>query len=290
MDGSDRPADRQPRSPDRRCVGAAMLLLVVVAVLCIPGVLGRNLSGAAGPAVHVDPRPTVGDCLAPLTTPDQLNSIVDLVPAVPCAQAHSAEVLAVGTLDPMLFTGRPTVADPHFTNGAMSQRCDSLAGRFLGWGSRPALPRISVPFFTKLTVPGDLEWQLGQRWYSCELLPGVLDFPISYHGTARNASTGTPPGAFGNCSDGPGELAVSCDRPHHAEQLTSSVGQSSASASTCLILAARIIGTPDPTFGGRLAVLGRDRGSGSACWVTTTSSRSLTATLINHGAGPLPLG
>jgi hypothetical protein len=50
-----------------------------------------------------------------------------------------------------------------------------------------------------------------------------------------------------------------------------------------------VIGTPDPTFGGQLAVLARSDSGVTSCWVTTTSSRSLTATLINHGAGPLPL-
>ena len=273
---------------DRRFAGGMMLVLIVVAVLCAPGVLGRSLQGQAAPAVHVDPRPTPGDCIAPLETPEQLNSVFDVVPAVPCTQPHSAEVLSVGTLDASQFHGRPTVSDADFVSGTLSQQCDQLAGHFLGWGTRTALPRIPVSFFTRLTVPDDLQWKLGQRWYSCELMPGVLDFPISYNGTAKDASTGTPPGAFANCSDGPGELAVSCDRPHHAEQLTRSFGQTSPTTDNCVQLVGKVIGTADPTFRGQLAVLARSDGNANGCWVTTTSSRSLTATLINHGTGPLP--
>jgi hypothetical protein len=281
---------------DRRFVGIVMMSVILVAVLCVPGLLGRNLGGSATPAVHVDAPLRVGDCLAPLDTPEQLNSVVDLVPTVPCSQSHSAEVLAVGRLD---RTTRPTVSDPTFTTGSLSQQCDQLAGRFLGWGTKTALPRIQVSFFTRLTVPGALEWQLGQRWYSCELMPGLLDYPISYRGTAADASFRTPPGAFANCSDGPGTSAVSCDRPHHAEQLTRTYRRAATAAvaansatgadTTCIHLAGQVIGTVDPTFGGQLAVLTRAQGGASECWVTTTSNLSLTSTLINHGSGRLSL-
>ncbi len=275
---------------DRRCAGGLLMAVILVAVLCVPGILGRSLPGRAVPGVHVDPRPQVGDCLGPLATPDQLNSVVDLVPHVPCGEPHSAEVLAVGTLDPKTWPKRPTVTDATFTGGPLSQHCDQVAGRFLGWGSRTAIPRIQVSFFTRVTVPGDIEWQLGQRWYSCELMPGLLDYPISYTGTARDASIGTPPGAFASCAVEPDELPVSCDRPHHAELLTRSFGQRWATTADCVRLTGEVMQTPDPTFGGQLAVISRTQGSGFACWVTTTSTRSLVATLINHGAGPLPFG
>lgn len=277
---------------DRRNVGIVLLSLILVAVLCVPGLLGRNLGGSAAPAVHVHAALQVGECLAPLDTPDQLNTVVDLVPTVPCSEPHSAEVLAVGRIDQKT---RPTVADQSFTTGPLSQQCDQLAARFLGWGRKDALPRIQVSFFTRLTVPGELEWRLGQRWYGCELLPGVLDYPISYRGTALDASFRTPPGAFANCSDGPGDLAVSCDQPHHAEELTRTYrsvaarGSAAATNAVCEQLAGQVIGTTDPTFGGQLAVLTRMQGGASECWMTTTSSLSLVATLINHGSAPLPL-
>ncbi len=266
------------------------MVLILVAVMCAPGIVGHSVMGAPAPAVHVDPRPLPGDCLGPLENPDQLNSVFDVVPAVPCSQPHSAEVLAVGTLDPKAWPNRPTVADTGFTSGSLSRQCDQQAGRFLGWGVGSPTSRIQVSFFTRLTVPGDLEWKLGQRWYSCEVMPGVLDFPISYDGTARNASIGTPPGAFASCSEGPGQLAVSCDRPHHAELLTRSFGSTPPTTARCRQMVATVIGTSDPTFAGQLAVLARGQGGVSNCWVTTTSSQSLTATLINHGSGPLPFG
>lgn len=271
---------------DRRYVGIALMSLILVAVLCLPGLLGRNLAGSAVPAVHVDAPLRVGECLAPLDTPEQLNSVVDLVPTVPCTAPHSAEVLVVGRIEQKT---RPTISDQHFTTGPQSRQCDQRAAEFVGWGRKTALPRIQVSFFTRLTVPGDLEWQLGQRWYSCELLPGVLDFPISYRGTALDASFRTPPGAFANCSDGPGEPAVSCDRPHHAEQLTRTYGRADTTNAVCDRLAGQVIGTTDPTFGGRLDVLTRVQGGASECWVSTTPKLRLTGTLINHGNAPLPL-
>ena len=273
---------------DRRFAGGTIMVLILVAIMCAPGVVGRSIIGAPAPAVHVNPRPVPGDCLGPLETPAQLNSVFDVVPTVPCTQPHSAEVLAVGRLDSRTWPKRPSVSDAAFTSGALSQQCDQLAGRFLGWGTKSAVPRIQVSFFTRLTVPADLEWQLGQRWYSCEVLPGVLDFPISYDGSARNASVGTPPGAFANCSEGPGQLPVSCDRPHHAELLTRSYRSAAPTTAACRQLVGKVIGTSDPTFGGQLAVLARADGGVSSCWVTTTSSQSLVATLINHGSGPLP--
>lgn len=227
---------------DRRQIGILLMSLVLVAVLCTPGLLGRHLSGSAAPAVHVRAPLRVGQCLASLATPAELNTVVDLVPPVPCEQPHSAEVLAIGRIE---ADARPTVADQSFTTGALSQQCDQLAARFLGWGKKSTLPRIQVSFFTRLTLPGALEWQLGQRWYGCELLPGVLDYPISYRGTALDASLRTPPGAFANCSNGPDELAISCDRPHHAEQLTRTYGAGALTNTGCSELAGRVIGTAD---------------------------------------------
>lgn len=176
----------------RHTAGLAVFVLILLSVLCVPGIIGRSVGGDAAPAVHVDPRPAVGNCLAPLTSPDQLNSVLDVVPIVACSEAHSAEILAVGALDHKIWPKRPTVMDPTFTGGALSSKCDQLAGRFLAWGERTELPRIPVSFFTRLTVPNDLQWQLGQRWWACELMPSLLDYPISYMGTARNASIATP--------------------------------------------------------------------------------------------------
>lgn len=272
----------------RHTAGLAVFVLILLSVLCVPGIIGRSVGGDAAPAVHVDPRPAVGNCLAPLTSPDQLNSVLDVVPIVACSEAHSAEILAVGALDHKIWPKRPTVMDPTFTGGALSSKCDQLAGRFLAWGERTELPRIPVSFFTRLTVPNDLQWQLGQRWWACELMPSLLDYPISYMGTARNASIATPPSAFAVCSNGPGELRTPCDRPHHAEQLTRSYGNG-ADVSLCPQLVGAVIGTSDPTFKGQLAILARTDSGAIGCWVATTSSLELTATLINHGSAPLPL-
>ena len=108
---------------DKRFVGLVLIVLMAIAVVTIPGVLGRHLPGAATPAVHVNPPLTVGDCLGPLETPQELNTIVDLVPAVPCTDAHSAEVVTVGRIDPVDYPVRPTVHDAAFASLAVKLPC-----------------------------------------------------------------------------------------------------------------------------------------------------------------------
>lgn len=274
---------------DRRLTGLALLAVLVLGLLCAPAVIGRTVSGRGEPAVRLSPRPEAGQCLAPLVTPDQLNTVVDVVPIVPCSQLHSAEILTVRTLDLADWPKRPDVATVSFTSGALSQACNQRAALYLGWGTRSTQHRISVSFFTRLTLSSEHDWSAGQRWYACEVMPGYLDFPISWLGTARNANNRTPPAPFAKCADEPAAPRVPCDRPHHAEQLTQSFGGPTLDAAACRQLAARVIGTPDPTFEGRLAVVARSVSGGTGCWVTTTSTRSLTGTLINHGTAPLPL-
>ena len=274
---------------DRRGGGLVLAVLVLLVLVAVPAVTGRTVPGQGVPAVTLSPRPQPGQCLAPLETPDQLNTIVDVVPIVPCSAPHSAEFLTVRTLDPADWPKRPELSDAAFTNGALSQDCDQLAGQYLGWGTRNADHRIAVSFFTRLTVSEPLDWSAGQRWYACELMPGVLDFPISWTGTARNANNATPPESFAKCADAPGATQVPCDRPHRAEQLTQTFGPRALDTDSCTVLAGRVIGTADPTFGNRLAVVTRDADGGTACWVTTTSGRSVVGTLINHGPAALPL-
>jgi hypothetical protein len=275
--------------PSRRTSAALLGALVLVVLLGVPAATGHTVAGRGMPAVQLSPRPQPGQCIAPLQTPSQLNTVVDVVPIVPCTAPHSAELLTVRTLDPADWPERPDVADARFTNGELSLACNELAGRYLGWGTKNALHRVSVSFFTRLTVSSELQWSAGQRWYACELMPGVLDFPLTWTGTARNANNGTPPDVFATCAGQPAELRVSCNRPHSAEQLTQTYGGQPMTAHDCALLAGRVIGTPDPTFGNQLTVIARRVNSGTACWVTTTSKRSLTGTLINHGAAPLPL-
>lgn len=274
---------------DRRTTAALLAAVVLGLLLGVPAVTGHTVVGRGVPAVTLSPRPQAGQCLAPLETPDQLNTVVDVVPIVPCSAPHSAELLTVRTLEPADWPKRPDVADANFTNGALSQECNQLAGEYLGWGTRNAQHRISVSFFTRLTVSSELQWSAGQRWYACELMPGALNFPISWTGSARNANNATPPDSFAKCADEPAAQQVPCDRPHHAEQLTQTFGGAPLDAHDCTLLAGRVIGTADPTFGNRLAVVARDLNGGTGCWVTTTSTQSLTGTLINHGAAPLPL-
>ena len=276
--------------PDRRAITALLAVVVLGLLLGVPAATGHTVGGQATPAIRLPPRPQAGQCLAPLDTPAQLNTVTDVVPFVACSAPHSAELLTVRTLDPADWPKRPSVTDATFTSGELGQACAQLAGQYLGWGSRNAQHRLSVSFFTRLTVSSELEWSVGQHWYACELMPGFLAFPISWVGTARNANNATPPSAFAKCADDPGAPQLSCDRPHHAEQLTQTFGDAPVTGSDCTAMAARVIGTADPTFGGALAVLARATSGGTECWVTTTDALALTGTLINHGSAPLPLG
>src|ERR1700712_5432995 len=141
VEWTDEPAARAAEGArggavDRRVAGGTIIVLLLVAVFCAPGIAGRSVSGAAVPAVAVDPRPTPGDCLGVLQNPSQLYSIFDVVPVVPCAEPHSAEVVAVGTLDPTLWKRRPEITDSAFTSGSLSQHCDQMAVRYIDYGDK----------------------------------------------------------------------------------------------------------------------------------------------------------
>ncbi len=280
--------DRVPRWPvDRRAVAAVAFALALVAVIAFPGVVGRNTAGAAVVGT-VPGAPSLGDCLGPLTAPQQLSSMVDPVAPVPCSEPHSAEIVLLGRLD---TDGYPTsTAAASDALAAIDRQCQDTVTRYVsGVRSNGPLGRLDPRARARVTLPSTVQWAYGQRWYGCEVVPATDSYPIAWTGTAHLAGLAVPPAVFATCAQGIGGQPVDCSRPHTAEQLTWNDQPADADVPGCFALAGAIMKTADPTYANALVVANRKVQAWTECWVATQGSARLIGTLIGHGTGPLPL-
>ena len=279
----------------RRWSGLALLAVAAAAMLVIPGVAGQPMAGI--PLIAPIPGPPAQrSCLAPITTSTELDSLVDAVPVVPCSSSHGAEI----TLQQNFFPIAPNSPwptsnrDPIF-NEPISV-CSDQNDSYVGTSGTSDFDRVLPRYRTKVTIPSEVQWLAGQRWYTCEVLPDV-DLPLHYDGTVEQALHGIPPTPFATCAPAPHAPATRCDRPHSAEQLSltlrdptqSSPPPRSNTADQCRELAKKIIGTSDPEFDGQLEITDWLDGTGLSCWLQAANGRLLVGTLIGHGSGPLPL-
>jgi len=279
--------DRVPRWPmDRRAVAAVAFALALVSVIAFPGVVGRNTAGAAVVGT-VPEAPSLGDCLAPLTAPQQLSSMTDAVDVVPCSEPHSAELVLMGRLETDAYPTSSPAADALI---AIDRQCQDTVTRYVsGVRSNGPLGRLDPRARARVTVPSTVQWAYGQRWYGCEVVPATDSYPIAWTGTAHLAGLGVPPAVFATCAQGIGGQPVDCSRAHTAEQLTWNDRPADAEETGCYALAGAIMKTTDPTYAGALVVANRKIQNWTECWVATQHSAQLTGTLIGHGTGPLPL-
>lgn len=282
-------------APDRRVLGALALALALVAAVATPGLAGRPTSGTA--VVGTIPEaPKAGQCRAPLSAPAELNSRVDRVPLVECSEPHSAEIIHVGEL-----TG-DTYPDGGQRSRSLSRAqdaCDDLALRYVaGVRSDDIEHRVTPRYLARVTVPHELQWREGQRWYSCQVAPDTSFFPMSYSGSVRLAMLTVPPPLFAACANSLARIApVPCDRPHAGEQLTFEGPEAGftdyvlggdAGDRYCGPIAAGVLGVADPTYGGKLTIRFWRMDGGASCWAFSTDGQLLTGTLIGLGNGPLP--
>lgn len=304
---------------DRRLLGVVMLVAAVIAVMAIPSLTGRRISGSAVAAALAGP-PQVGQCLAPYrpaswAAPSPTGSSLPQVPADtvrfgPCFGVIGGEIVAVW----------PSANDPGF--GAQAPRrnpCYPSTAAFAGLQTSgrstdfPGAPaggpvrwRPTIGFDALQVIPGDRERRGGQDWLACLAVPAGH---AGYVGTLRNAFTsGTMPLQFGSCWAG-ADLdqlpdAVRCDEPHPAELLARGrVLYREATieevTQSCAELAGRILQTADPTRDGALKVvadlLNQDAANPThpppavACFVTTAGPQQLSGTLIGLADRPVPL-
>jgi hypothetical protein len=280
----------------RRWSGLVLLVLAIAAMVVLPRAIGRPVAGS--PRIGPIPGPPIqGACLPPFVTQAELDDLS--TPAtVPCDRPHGAEITLVIQLDTVAY---PEPAWPTSgTDPILSQPIDTCQAQnalYVGVTGVSPDQRVLPRYRSKVTVPDQIQWLAGQRWYACSVLPDV-PLPVSYTGTAHLAFYGVPPAPFATCADGPHQAAVPCNHPHAAEQLTAGYQGPTQSwpplppntADSCRQLAKTIIGTEDPEFGGRIEIIGWFDGSGLSCWLQAAGGRRLVGTLIGHGTGPLPLG
>lgn len=285
----------------RRRIGLAVLMLAVLAMVMVPRAIDRPIAGTPqiGPIAQA---PSEGSCLPPFADQAELDALTT-PHTVPCDQPHGAEVTLVMGLgsasepDPVWPTSGTDriLAEPIAACQARNAGFTGASGTSGVLGA-PHYQRVPPRYRSKVTVPSRIQWLAGQRWYACSVVPDT-PAPISYTGTAAGSMFATPPAPFATCATAPHGTPVPCDRPHTAEQLTIGDAGSAPSwppsplenANTCRVLAATIIGAPDPEFGGLIEITGWFDGSGMSCWLRAADGRTLVGTLIGHGSGPLPI-
>ncbi|MDQ6658535.1 MAG: septum formation family protein [Actinomycetota bacterium] len=282
---------REP-GPHRRYCGYALLTAAVLAALCVPSLVGRNTNGAPI-AAPPDPPPHVGQCRAPIERPEELGRLIG-ARLVDCGNPHSAEVVSVGQLDPS--TGYPlTAAAPSLTDPGKQCAADALTfvAAMPAVRGKPTALHVFPQFRTEVTVPIRAQWDAGQHWYSCQILPAIEDLPVSYTGTASRAAIGPLPAAFGRCAQSIDGDPTPCSEPHSAEQISLSQpipANNKTDILDCRQLAEGIIGAHDPTFGGALSLTSWRSDSTVACWATATTSSEMVGTLVGWGDRPLQSG
>jgi hypothetical protein len=287
-------ADDEPRTPrlERRYYGYFLLAVALLATLCVPGLVGRRLVGSAV-AAPAAPPPTVGQCRDQIQRPEDLDRLTGTA-LVPCERPHSAEVVSIGEF--AADQAYPETAEPDALM-APKRACAQQAYQFVGLAAVPAtdasdpstVPHMTPQLSPEVVVPTRHQWKSGQRWYACQIRPAGNDLPIGYLGTARMAAVDGIPAPFARCAQVIGGPAVPCQEPHYAEQLSAAVPIHGGVPLDCPMVAARIIGSPDPSFGSALSLTAWQASGGRvACWATSTTGVPFVGTLIGLGDNPLP--
>lgn len=204
--------------------------------------------------------PAAGDCL--LEDPwldDEADRTSGPLPALrvaPCTGARYGEVVSVGAA---------TDLDAMWEDGSWDQ-CWRAIDAYLGLpqvvGTNPDRYPISSASPT-LIGPDERQQAAGQDWSACVVgVPpgGPSDAAGQVHGSLRG-SWHEPEGArFARCLDGPdSQELVACGRPHGAEQVSYSIGDTGrspeAEAADCRMDAVDALGSADALDDGSLKVV-----------------------------------
>ncbi|MEP6981513.1 MAG: hypothetical protein ABJA16_12185 [Nakamurella sp.] len=274
---------------ERRLAGMVLLLVALTVIVAVPRLLAPQL--VARPlALPLPEPPAVGACL----------ELDPTVAEVPCSDVHAAEVTAHWPAD---SPGRPT--------GTGESRCRAAAFEYVGLGlvGSAQVWRPAFGAHSRLLSAPPAQRAGDRGWSACVIRPART---MSSVGSVRDqgVAPSTRPAAFGLCVTG-GGVVVSCDQPHRIEYLTEAVGFAGslvggASATRwrtgCSDLATELLGNPDPTLGGKLAVefmtLAADPQTGfdppssivfALCAVAVTGDRDLRGSLFGLGDADLPL-
>ena len=312
-----------------RIRGLIALVLAFVLVAAVSGLSSRPLAGSAAPAPLPLP-PAVGSCLNVDLTPQGPRPVF-----VPCDQLHRAEVIRAWPAPSAAPTGGVQVERPGpfpvLNYGVIDNRtCRQEAAAYVGPIFEPAVVgwHTVTPSVVSGLVGAPFDERVGDDgWSACLVFDGA---GRSFEGSVKDMTRtvgGAWPDVFGVCGDeAPIRTTGACTAAHRVELL--GVWQwyrllpespefytevsAEALAAGCLALAAEVIGTDDPTFGGRLIVhsdslwfsnegdasvyfTGADGSAYSAppppdCWVQAAPGTTLTGSVRGLGDRPLPVG
>lgn len=283
---------------ERRSWGAVVLMISLLLAITVSGALGLGI-GISGQAVRlpIPPPPAVGDCLLSAVDPEgsALQYLMGNIASASIGTCSAAvdvpkhrdfgEIVSV-TVDQRTFPrsggGRTSIPDP--------RSCQSAADDYVDWPDQAWAP-VSTRT-VRLLGPDNSQYQSGQRWLACAIVPAGHSYLGSIGGDLDRSAAN----AFGQCRllGASGPTPVSCDQPHQVEIFGTAVGGSIndiAAEISCSTLLAAMIEMSDPTAGGQLEVLiAPDRLLGKLnCEVQVLGNLLLHESLLGWGDGPLPL-
>ncbi len=300
---------------ERRLAGIVVLLLALSAIVVVPSLDGRRVSGTAVATTFADP-PQVGDCLrAPFAltavvagSPPEIS--VTSIDLGSCEGEASGEVVAFWETSvaaqqaPSSRFGGPCYRQAAEYSGLeSSNRSTDLPGAPVGG---PVRWKPTIGFNPFLVVPGELEQRAGRSWVACMVLPVG---GVAYSGTLRNAFSQGLPAQFGLCFSSANfdvlPTLLLCDQPHAAELLATGWIRDRSQVSlaevhdACREVAGRLIGAADPTRGqaleivtDRLTAQSVDRSDGPltiGCFATAAGATQLSGSVIGLGERPVPI-
>jgi len=291
---------------DRRWWGAAVVALVLLSALVVPGLAGVRVTGSPQRLPVAGP-PMVGGCLP--TDPAASRGAFDAPgtrvfsgPVGPCDDRNFGEVVSTQDVD--------TFRGSHPDRSALDPAdCQRAAVDYLGWAEPPDASGPASGWNSAalqnlvLFGPDATQYFGGQRWLACVLLPHTAPYPGSVRGTRPSPAVDS----LGTCratANDTGDPAVPCGEPHVSEVFgVGTVGPSEVPEllQACRELISREAGLTDPTAGGSLSIWveaggsfgdpvqrGRSGKSSGRCTVSATGGRQLTASLLGVRDGALP--
>lgn len=284
---------------DGRAIGAALVLVVLLALVVVPGILGRRIAGAAQ-AVPILRVPPIGACLdyRPGPTPSATQ--------VPCESAHTAELVA----------GAQSWSAQHVFCGQIYDRTYTID--VTRW-------QQVEPLLVEVTV------QIGgqQGWRGCLRMPsepGATPGTRPYVGVVFDPTAPTPvtPRQWANSlsrcfvDESAESPMIPCTKPHAVERIAVKIADGDQPDRPCAELAVDAVGSAAPFAGAHplrsrqslsdvgwpaddpsagSVVITQTRANGSIvssrlpwlrCDVLAAPGRLLTAPVVGLGAGPIP--
>jgi len=185
-------------------------LAAPVVVLLLLALSACSQSKAEDEEVAVDAvePPRLGACR--VLTPEDVAESSNASDVVDCAEPHTAQTFAIGTIPDMVAEDDSDLAAYIF------KTCDRRFQAFLG-GDDSLVMRSTLTW--AWFRPSDDAWGKGARWYRCDVVGGGEQSKsyVNLPETARGLLLGTPDDRWMVCVDGPtvsGSVKIACSEPH----------------------------------------------------------------------------